>query len=133
MVSRKLNLKQLVTLSEVYWDDAAKLREIVDALGDRLEPEAEALHRSVAQRLETLRNNPPAADGISPSPEIAETADESRRRRWPVLLLFGLILAAVAAWLWWPVDDAAQMAAETEQGPEIQDLNDVPPSDEAKG
>jgi len=28
MVSRKLNLKQLVTLSEVYWDDAAKLARL---------------------------------------------------------------------------------------------------------
>jgi hypothetical protein len=131
MVSRKLNLKQLVTLSEVYWDDAAKLNEILEALRDRLEPEADALLRSVAQRLETLKNDPGA---VSPGPEMPEASVDrrSRRRRWPVALIFAVILAGVAAWFWWPADEAAQLAAETAQGPEIQEQNELPPGDDRR-
>jgi hypothetical protein len=132
MVSRKLNLKQLVTLSEVYWDDAAKLNEILEALRDRLEPEADALLRSVAQRLETLKNDPGAG---SPSPELPEMSDDrrARRRRWPAALIFAVILAGVAAWFWWSADEAAQFAAETAQGPENQEQNELPPDDRAVG
>jgi Mg-chelatase subunit ChlD len=136
MVSRKLNLKQLVTLSEVYWDDAAKLNEILEALRSRLEPDADVLFRSIARRLDTLKNDPKPAGGSTPrsdadelsaSSEAAETDGASpRRRRWPVAVIFGVILAAVAAWFWWPPDDAAQTVAETEQGPEIQENNELP-------
>jgi hypothetical protein len=134
MASRKLNLKQLVTLAEVYWDDPAKLKEILEALRERLEPNAEALQRMVEQRMETLKNNPadksppPAGISSSSSPEAAPPPDEidSGRRKWPAVVILALLLAAILTWMFWPVDEVPQTATATEQGPEVQDLNEVP-------
>lgn len=128
---RKLNLKQLVTLAEVYWDDPAKLAEILDALRSRLEPEADALFRSVARRIDLLKNDPKAA-AAEPPPSaaadseggVAETAAEAaartqRRRRLPLFVLAGALAAAVAAWLLWPHDKDEKSDVVVHPGAEV--------------
>jgi hypothetical protein len=128
---RKLNLKQLVTLAEVYWDDPAKLAEILDALRSRLEPEADALFRSVARRINLLKNDPKAA-AAEPPPSaaadseggIAETvadaaATPQRWRRLPLFVLTGALAAAVAAWLLWPHDTDEKSDVVARPGAEV--------------
>src|SRR5579883_368735 len=75
-IRRKLNIQQLVTLSEVYWDDAAKLAEILEELRSRLEPEAEALFRTVSGRIHLLKTNPAAARE-QPPPTQQALAEEA--------------------------------------------------------
>ncbi|HEX9463122.1 MAG TPA: hypothetical protein VGB82_11035, partial [Alphaproteobacteria bacterium] len=131
---RRLNLKQLVTLSEVYWDDPAKLAEILDALRARLEPEADALFRSVARRIDLLKSDPKAAAAERPpgeaeraagaapdaSTEPIETAAAAdKRRRVPVFVLAGVVAAAAAAWVLWPSEKDRDADAVAKPGAEV--------------
>jgi len=126
---RKLNIQQLVTLSEVYWDDAAKLAEIVEELRARLEPEAEALFRTVTGRIHLLKTNPAAAreqppptqraqDETAPAPSASPAKPRSRAR----LAAIGgaaMVAAGVAVWLLWPRSPPPPIAVKPAAGPEV--------------
>jgi hypothetical protein len=135
LASRKLNLKQLVTLSEVYWDDPAKLAEILADLRERIEPEAEALSRSVAGRITTLKTNPAAvakpaaADVEAPPEEVAAAPTSSTKRRYVAALAVGLV-AAVLAWVLWLRGDDQDASPQTQPGIEIAEHGDPPPDAE---
>ncbi|MBV8536287.1 MAG: hypothetical protein JO128_11880, partial [Alphaproteobacteria bacterium] len=123
---RKLNTKQLVTLSEVYWDDAAKLAEILEELRSRLEPDAEALARTLTGRVHLLRTNPAAArehppptqqvpdDERAPPPE-----SPTHKRRRVAFAVLGAALVAGAAWFLWPHGASPPPAPGVSSGPEV--------------
>ncbi len=124
---RKLNTKQLVTLSEVYWDDAAKLAEILEELRTRLEPEAEALARTLTSRVHLLKTNPAAAreqppptqqgqDNEAPPPT---TAARTRRRVPFAIIGVGIAAAAVAVWFLWPRAALPPVSPSSPSGPEV--------------
>src|SRR3954468_18616089 len=70
---RTMNLKQLATLAEVYWDDAAKLAEILDALRSRFEPETETVLQAVEGRVNVLKR--PGAKS-EPPPRLLRDPDD---------------------------------------------------------
>ena len=129
-IRRKLNIPQLFTLCEVYWDDPAKLAEILEDLRSRLEPEAAALFRTVAGRIDLLRRDPEAAKAQLPPTQRAEAAEPvaagprpvtarrpSRRRLVPIAVV--LVAACVAAWLLWPHTAPKPPPTKTVSGPEV--------------
>jgi len=125
---RKLNLKQLVTLSEVYWDDSGKLAEILEELRSRLEPEADALFRSVARRIDLLKTDPerakaeppPSAAAAAPADEAAapEAATPTSRRKLAAVLAAAAAVA-VAAWFLWPHPKERAAEAPARAGAEV--------------
>ncbi len=127
-IRRKLNIQQLVTLSEVYWDDAAKLAEILEELRSRLEPEAEALFRTVSGRIHLLKTNPAAARE-QPPPTQQALAEEAAtpaasptrsRRRTPLAIIgAGVAAAAVAVWFLWPRAALPPVPPSSSSGPEV--------------
>lgn len=125
---RKLNIQQLVTLSEVYWDDAAKLAEIVEELRSRLEPEAEALFRTVTGRIHLLKTNPAAAREQPPPTQRAQDEEAvappvspaEPRSRVRLAVIGGAVVAAgVAVWLLWPRSPPPPIAVKPTTGPEV--------------
>ena len=142
---RKLNIKQLVTLTEVYWDDTGKLVDLLEDLRSRLEPEADALLRSVARRIDLLKTDPerakaerpPSAAAAAPAAAdetaAAEPAGEPKSRRKVAAVIAAAAAAAVAAWMLWPhpKDREAEQAAESgievlAQGERPQDRANAP-------
>ncbi|HTY69373.1 MAG TPA: hypothetical protein VMH36_22150 [Alphaproteobacteria bacterium] len=127
-IRRKLNIQQLVTLSEVYWDDAAKLAEILEELRSRLEPEAEALFRTVSGRIHLLKTNPAAAREQPPPTQQAQAEEGAAsaagptqpRRRAPLAIIgAGVAVAAVAAWFLWPRAALPPPPPSSSPGPEV--------------
>lgn len=132
---RKLTIPQLVTLCEVYWDDPAKLAEILEDVRQRFEPEAAALFRSVAGRIDLLRRDPEAAK-LQPPPthraEAAESDEAAERepavasprraaapRRRVVVIAIATAAAVAAVWLLWPHKAPPPAPATSAVGPEV--------------
>jgi hypothetical protein len=125
---RKLTIPQLVTLCEVYWDDTAKLAEILEDLRQRFEPEAAALYRSVAGRIDLLRRDPEAAKLQPPPTQRAEAADAepvappprlAAPRRRAVVIAIATAATAAAVWFLWPHKAPPPAPTTAAVGPEI--------------
>lgn len=128
--NRKLNVEQLINLTQVYWDEPGKLQEISEAIEARMDPTAQLLFGAIANRLGHLQRDPlkalgeeapnlaaliaarlgkpvPESDGSKDEPKSGaapapgtRTAKPSRKRVAP-LALAGVAALLLAGAAWW--------------------------------